>query len=215
MQRRLLAVLTLSGTVFASAACSHTVEGRGSFGAAGSGKRLSDRSATQILRAASMAAGAATSVHITGTDYEDGTKYTVDLNIGGDKTCKGTVAIGNEGPTDLIIVRGHLYYSVDSGKHYRRGSDKVTASKQAILMCSRKALRAIVSPGSSVRKKGTGTVDGQRAVTVTDADAEVTIRDDAGAPYLLEFATPKQDKTDLHFSDWNEPVTVRKPKTSD
>lgn len=208
-----LVAVAVVGLGAGAAGCSSTVDGTGSFGAAGTGTPLSDKSAKDILAAAGAVADTITSVHVTGVDYQDDTKYTVDLQVGGDKTCKGTVAIATQDPTDLIILDGHLYYSVDKGKSYKRGSDTADASKQAISTCSQDSLRAIVKAGPSVSKKSTGTVEGQKAVTVINSGAEVTIKDDSGAPYLLEFKTPKAKKvTDLHFSDWNKPVSVEKPK---
>lgn len=212
MRRSMATLVALAAVSAGIAGCSSKVDGTGSFGAAGGGQPLSSKSAQEILSAAGAVANTATAVHVTGVNYVGDTKYDVDLQVGGDKTCKGTVAINNEDPTTLVILDGHLYYSVDKGKSFKRGSDDADASKQAISTCSQDSLRAMVKPGSAVTKKGTSTVEGQKAVTIVNSGTEVTIKDDSGSPFVLEFSTPKEKhKTDLHFSDWNKPVSVEKP----
>lgn len=212
--RVLPAALAAAALCASAAACSSSVSGQGSFGAGSSGTPIAGRSAHEILDSAQQVSASARSVRMKGVDYESGTKYTVDLRIAGDKTCKGTVAIGSESATNLVIVDGTLYYSTDKGKSYKKGDSDASASKVAIMFCSRKALAEILKPAAGVQKKGTGTVDGQKIVTVIKDGAQLAIKDDSGSPFLVDFTDPSKDKSDLHFSDWNQPVSVHKPSTS-
>ena len=227
--RTALAVVAVASAAVLTA-CGSTSAGSAA-GGAGSSKAASSTangveklSADQILAKAQSAAAAATSVHVAGK----AATLSLDLRIGA-KASDAKVGTG-AGMVEAIWVGGSYYLRADAktwaslgnakaasrlaGKYVRVNESMATSYKSFTSMSE--FFTGMLKPTGKVTKGAVQTIDGQRAIALTDtSDGSLLYIALDGQPYPLKTSKSGADGGSVTFSDWNKPGTVAAPAAAD
>jgi hypothetical protein len=192
-----------------------------------SGNGLASKSPDQIVAAAKVAATGAASVHIAGSIISENKPISLDMELVAGKGAKGRISL--EGlPIDLVEVE-RAFYLKGSAAFYRH-----IAGSAAAALLQGKWLKAPASGGNfaslaqltdlgklinttlashgKLAGAGTTTINGQKAVGVTDSTKGGTLYVAAtGAAYPLEITKGGSGAGKIVFDRWNQPVTLTAP----
>jgi hypothetical protein len=214
---RSLAGLALAAVLFAGCGGSSSSSGNG----------LASKSPDQIVAAAKAAATGAASVHIAGSIISENKPISLDMELVAGKGAQGRISL--EGlPIDLVEVE-RAFYLKGSAAFYRH-----IAGSAAATLLQGKWLKAPASGGNfaslaqltdlgklinttlashgKLAGAGTTTINGQKAVGVSDATKGGTLYVAAtGAAYPLEITKGGSGAGKIVFDRWNQPVTLIAP----
>jgi hypothetical protein len=190
---------------------------------------LTSRSASEILAAAKAAAESASSVHVVTQIGQGRGSASSTVDLAGSHGGRGQFSLGRLG-FELILIESTLYvlgnpaYNAQLGSraaHLARGTWlKASAtggplSGLATTVSQGKLLEALLAGGGATSKGSTTTVNGQRAVEVTQGLYSVFVAT-SGKPYPIEVTKSGALLNHTTFSHWNEPVSLSPPpKTID
>jgi hypothetical protein len=193
-----------------------------------SGNGIESKPAAEILSSAISAAKSAKSVHVSGAGTSEGSKVKIDLELDGEKGAKGTITKGSLS-VRLIRVGARAYINGGAALYEQYGGAEAakllkgkwleasaTSGELASLndLTNLKVLLGDIEKGhSSDLKKGSATtIDGQKAIAVTDAKQGGTLYiATSGKPYPVELVKTGSEGGKFSFAEWDKPVSVSAP----
>jgi hypothetical protein len=218
--------LKLARLVPAAAIASAALVGCGG-GSSSSDNGIASKSPDQIVAAAKQAAAGAATVHVAGSTISENKPISLDMELVAHKGAKGHLSV--EGLGVEIVAVEHAFYLNGSAAFYR----KVAGPAAAQLLQGRwlKApstagefaslskltdlgllLESTLSSHGALTSAGTTTINGQKAVGVTDTTKKGTLYVAAvGTPYPLAIVKSGTGAGKVTFDRWNQPVTLAPP----
>ncbi|MHB1809013.1 MAG: hypothetical protein ACYCU0_06925 [Solirubrobacteraceae bacterium] len=200
-------------------------------GGGSSGNGVEGKTATAIVAAALKAAEGAKSVHVSGAGTAEGTQVRIDLRIDGEKGAVGTITKGNLG-VRLIRVGSRAYINGGSAFYERYGGAEAgklfkgrwletsATSGEGAALSSLTDLKSLLSGvrgghSSSLSKGATKTIDGVKAIAVTDTKKHGTLYvATSGKPYPVEIVKKGSEGGSFSFGEWEKPVSVSAPSNA-
>ncbi len=192
----------------------------------GSSNGIASKSPDQIVAATRSAVAKVSSVHVAGTIASSGTKIALDLNLVNGKGGKGSmtqnglgfqiVAVGPEvyinGSTAFWrATAGAAAAQLLSGKWLKAPATGQLASL-ATLTNVQKLFNQLLSSHGKLAKGKTTTVQGQKAIGVTDTTNGGTLYVAAtGTAYPIEISKTGSDGGRIVFDKFNQPVSLTPP----
>ena len=192
-----------------------------------SGNGVEAKSASAVVSTALAAAERAKSVHVTGAVTSKGTPVKLDLAL---STAKGAVGTISEGGLSLQLIRiGTRAYIKGGASLYERygGAEAAKLLEGKWLEASAAsgelaALSDLTDPKTllaetlkshgSLTKGASTTIDGQKAIAVTDTKKHGTLYvATSGKPYPIEIVKTGSEAGKFTFGQWNAPVSVKPP----
>jgi hypothetical protein len=192
----------------------------------GSSNGIASKSPDQIVAATRSAVAKVSSVHVAGTIASSGTKIALDLNLVNGKGGKGSmtqnglgfqiVAVGPEvyinGSTAFWrATAGAAAAQLLSGKWLKAPATGQLASL-ATLTNVQKLFNQLLSSHGKLAKGKTTTVQGQKAIGVTDTTNGGTLYVAAtGTAFPIEISKTGSDGGRIVFDKFNQPVSLTPP----
>ena len=189
---------------------------------------VADMTATQILTQMQKAVTTAKSVHVVGSGKTGGTPIALDLQLASGKGGSGHVEVGGYG-FDLVRIGDKLYFKADAKalRHYAGGvvaqllADKWFEvplssggfSSFAPFTNLQQLMKQILTAAGGVEKGDESTIDGEKAIALTDTKNGGTLYvATTGPAYPLELEAGKNNTGSISFTEWDQPVTLTAPK---
>jgi hypothetical protein len=191
---------------------------------------VSSKTAAQIVSESKAAADSASSVHVSGSLKSGGTPVTLDLDLVAGKGARGEISQG--GASFKLILLGDTAYISGSPAFYRSlgGSAAAQLFNGKWLKASaktgefasfsqlgdmRKLIDTTLASNGTLTKGATTTVNGQKAIAITDASKDGTLYvATGGKPYPLQISKGGSESGKITFDNWNQPVTIATPANS-
>jgi hypothetical protein len=191
---------------------------------------VASKTPTQIIAAAKSASASAKSAHISGSIVSGGKPISLDMKLVAGKGGEGQIVL--EGLSIRLVEVGQAVYMNGSTAFYQHiaGSAaaqllqgkwlKVPASSSgfaslASLTDLGKLIATTLASHGKLISAGTTTIDGQKAVGVTDSAKGGTLYvATTGTPFPLEVIKHGADGGKIVFDEWNKPVTLSAPADS-
>jgi hypothetical protein len=188
---------------------------------------IASKSPAEIVAAAKKAAVGAASVRIAGSIVNEGKPISLQMQILAGKGGKGQITL--EGfPIRLVQVSGAVYISASTafytrvagsaaarllqGKWLKASVSSSSFSSLASLTNIGKLIDSTLGSPGKLTAGPTKTIDGQKAVGVTDASRGGTLFVAAtGTPYPLEIVKGGSGGGKITFDRWNQSVTLTAP----
>ena len=188
---------------------------------------LASKSPTEIVAAAKTAAVSAASVHIAGSIVNEGKPISLDMEILANKGGKGQITL--EGfEIRLIQVGGAVYINASTafykhvagsaaaqllqGKWLKASVSSTSFASLASLTNIGKLIDSTLGSHGKLASDGTKTINGQKAVGVSDTSRGGTLYVAAtGTPYPLEIVKGGSGGGKITFDRWNQSVTLSAP----
>ncbi len=223
--RTLLAVAALVLVAALVAGCGG---GSSSSSSSSSSNGVEGKAPADILAATKVASDGARSVHVSGSIVSGGTPITLDMNLLAGKGGRGQLS--ENGLSFELIQVGKTVYIKGSSAFYKHigGSAaaqllqgkwlKAPASSSDFASLSQLTdLRQLVDQtlanhGSSLKKTAVTTIDGQKAVGITDKTKGGTLYIAAtGQPYPIQLTKSGSGGGKITFDRWNGAVSLAAP----
>ncbi|HEY3864464.1 MAG TPA: hypothetical protein VGL54_00070 [Solirubrobacteraceae bacterium] len=200
--------------------------GCGSSGSSSS-NGISSKTPAEVLAAAKAAANSASSVHVSGSIVSGGSPITLNLELAAGKGGRGQIS--EDGLSfNLIQVGGTAYISGSpafyshfggpaaekllAGKWLKAPASSGSFSSLGSLTDLAQLLDTALSDHGALKKGPTTTINGQQALSVTDAGHGGTLYvATTGKPYPIEIAKIGKSGGKITFDRWNAPVTLTAP----
>jgi hypothetical protein len=196
-------------------------------GSSSSGNGVASKTPAQIVAAAQAAAAGAATAHVAGSILSAGKPITLDMELVAGKGGKGRIVL--EGLSIELIDVDQAVYINGSAAFYSHVAGTAAAS-----LLQGKWLKATAKSGNfsslssltdlgeligtslaahgTLSRAGTTTVDGQRAVGVTDvAEGGTLYVATTGPPYPIEIVKGGASGGKIVFDRWNKPVSLVPP----
>jgi hypothetical protein len=197
-------------------------------GGSSSSNGIASKTPTEILSAATAAADSASSVHVSGSIVSAGSPFTLDLELVKGKGGRGQISEGGLS-FNLILLDGTAYISGSpafyshfggpaaaqllEGKWLKAPASSGTFSSLGSLTDLNQLLNTALSDHGVLAKGPPTTIDGQPAVSVTDASHGGTLYvATTGKPYPIEISKSGATGGKISFGSWNAPITLAAPK---
>lgn len=192
-----------------------------------SGNGLESKSPEEVVAAAKTAAKGASSVHISGSIVSEGKPISLDMELLAGKGGKGHLSVEGLG-IEIVAVEKAFYMNGSSAFYRKIGGPAAAqllqgkwlkaptnggefASLEQLTNLATLLDTTLASHGKLVGA-GTTTVNGQKAVGVTDTTKGGTLYVAAtGTPYPLQISKSGTGSGSITFDRWNEPVTITAP----
>jgi hypothetical protein len=198
---------------------------------------VASKSPAEILAASKSAAVGAATVHVAGSILSEGKPISLDMELVGsngvgDNGGRGRLTLGGLG-IKLIAIDKAVYVKGNNafythfagakaarllhGKWLKGSAEHGPLASFASLADLGKVIDSTLQDHGRLSSVGTATVNGQKAVGVTDAatggDGGTLYVAASGAPYPLELVKPgfAAGAGKLVFDRWNKPVTLMPP----
>jgi hypothetical protein len=195
-----------------------------------SGNGIASKSATQILSESKAAADSASSVHVSGSIKSGAVPVTIDLDLAAGKGARGEIS-ENGASFKLILVGGTAYISGSpafyrslggsaaaqllDGKWLRASATSGEFASFGSLANMTQLINTTLAAHGVLVKGATSTVNGQRAIAVTDTAKSGTLYvATTGKPYPVAIAKGGSESGTILFGNWNRPVTIVAPSNS-
>ena len=222
-----LAVALAAGT----GACGSSGGSAGPAGQGTSADPLAGLNSRQIAQRAVAGTEAAPSVRVTGSGTDSGQPITIDLTLIRGKGCQGTLSTSSMGSVK-VVYNGTTVWLLPDAKFYR--SQNVPASALSVLngkylqvkangsslgslgqLCTLSKLLSQFTPHAGTAKGIATTVDGQRAVKITDKTSSgyAYVSDEAD-PVLLRIQKPGAGGGLVKFSYTGNRLAITPPPAS-
>jgi hypothetical protein len=201
--------------------------GCGSSSSSSSSNGIASKSPEEIVAAAKTAAVGAASVHIAGSIVNEGKPISLDMEILAHKGGKGQITL--EGfAIRLVQVGGAVYLNASSdfykhvagsaaaqllqGKWLKASVSSASFASLASLTNISKLIDSTLGAHGKLASAGTKTINGQKAVGVSDTSRGGTLYVAAtGTPYPLEIVKGGSGGGKITFDRWNQSVTLSAP----
>jgi len=221
MRRRLA---SLTAPALAPVLAAAMLTGCGSSSSSSNG--LASKTPSAILAAARSAATDAATVRVAGSIVSEGEPISLDMDLFSDKGGQGRLTLGGLG-LQLIDVDGAVYvkgspafYSrfagptaarLLDGRWLKGSAARGTLASLASLANLRRLTEIALDARGPLSRAAATTVDGQRALGVTDVATGATLYVAAtGTPYPIEMVEGA-GRGEIHFEGWNKPVVLAAP----
>jgi hypothetical protein len=197
-------------------------------GSSPEGNGVASKRPAEIVAVASAAATAAASVHVAGSILSEGKPISLNMELDAEKGGQGQLRLGDLS-IDVVNVDRAVYVKA-GGAFYSRFAGPAAArvlqgkwlwgssvSGPLASFTSLTELRKLLSStlaahGGLSRTATTTTINGQKAVGVTDAAGAGTLYvASTGTPYPLEIVKRGVGAGKLVFDRWNQPVSLAVP----
>ncbi len=199
-----------------------------------SGNGVASKTPAEILAASKSAAAGAATVHVAGSILSEGKPISLDMELVGkngvgDSGGRGQLTLGGLG-IKLIAIDKAVYVKGNDafythfagakaarllhGKWLRGSAEHGPLASFASLANLSKVIESTLQDHGPLTSGGTKTVDGQKAVGVSDATHDGTLYvATSGAPYPLEIVKSGSaaGAGKIVFDRWNKPVTLLPP----
>jgi hypothetical protein len=199
-----------------------------------SGNGVASRTPAEILAASKSAAAGAATVHVAGSILSEGKPISLDMELVGsngvgDNGGRGRLTLGGLG-IKLIAVDKAVYVKGNDafythfagakaarllhGKWLKGSAEHGPLASFAALADLDKVIDSTLQDHGPLSSAGTTTIDGKKAVGVSDAASDGTLYvATSGAPYPLEVVKSGSaaGAGKLVFDRWNKPVTLLPP----
>ena len=189
---------------------------------------VADLTANEILTQIQKAVADAKSVHVVGSGKTGGTPIALDLQLASGKGGAGHIEVGGYG-FDLVRIGDKLYFKADAKalRHYAGGVvAQLLAGKWFEVPATsggfgsfapftnlQELTKQILTASGRVEKGDETTVDGQKAIALTDTKRGGTLYvATTGPAYPLELKAGKNNTGSIAFTEWDQPVTLTAPK---
>jgi hypothetical protein len=194
------------------------------------GNGVATKTPTQIVALAKSAVAGAATVHVAGSIVSEGEPISIDMELVAGKGGEGRIVL--EGLSiDLVNADGALYIKGGSAFYSRFASTRAAALLQgkwlkgsadgeamaplASVTDLGKLLDSALADHGTLSRGPDATVDGQKAVGLTDLAKGGTLYVAAtGVPYPLEIVKPDAAGGGVVFDRWNRPVTLTPPASA-
>jgi hypothetical protein len=194
---------------------------------ASSGNGVASKTPARIVALAKAAAAGAASVHVAGSIVSQGKPISLNMELLARQGGKGRIAL--DGLSFRLIDVDRAVYVKGSTAFYSRfagstaarvlrgkwlkGSAKTGAlASLASLADLRKLLDGTLAGHGALSRGASASIDGQKAVGVTDAAGDGTLYVAAtGTPYPLEIVKAGPSGGRIVFDRWNQPVSLAVP----
>jgi hypothetical protein len=199
-------------------------------GSSSSGNGVAAKTPTEILAATKLAAGAGTSVHVSGSIVSRGVPITLDVDILAGKGVRGRLSqnglnyeLIETGGTAYIKGSPAVYSHVGGaaaaqllqGKWLKAPTTRPEFAPLASLTDLRQLVDTTLGSHGALAKGGRATVNGQKAVGVSDTSKRETIYvATTGKPYPIEVTKAGAGGGKIVFDRWDEPVTLAAPASA-
>lgn len=187
---------------------------------------VASKSPDQILSAAMNAVNGAKSVHVTGSGVGSGSPVSVNLDLASGKGARGSISQGGLG-FQVILVGQTLYLSGSpefwrhfggaaaaqllQGKWLQAPANSGSFASLSTLTDMRRLFSSLSHHGT-LTKGGTTTINGQKAVAVTDSGKGGTLYvATTGPSYPVEIVNGGAQGGRLVFDHYNQPVALSPP----
>lgn len=196
-------------------------------GSSSSGNGVAAKTPAEILAATKLASDGANTVHVSGSIVSDGTPITLDMNLLAGKGGRGQLS--ENGLAFELIEAGGTVYIKGSAAFYKHiggtaaaqllqgkwlkapSSDSDFASISQLTDLRQLIDQTLTSHGS-LTKGATSTVNGQKAISVTDKAKGGTLYiATTGKPYPIQIAKAGTGGGKISFDRWNKTVTLAAP----
>jgi hypothetical protein len=196
-------------------------------GGGSSGNGVASKSPEEVVAAAKAAASHAASVHMAGSIISEKKPISLDMELVAGKGAKGHLTLEGFG-IDIVAVE-HAFYLNGSAAFYTHIAGPAAAqllqgkwlkapttsgefASFAQLTNLPKLIDTTLASHGALSSGGTTTVNGRKAVAVTDASKGGTLYVAAtGTPYPLQIAKNGAGGGRISFDRWNQPVTLTVP----
>ncbi len=195
-------------------------------GGSSSGNGVADKTPAEIVTAAKVAADAASTVHVAGS-IVSGAPITLDMELVAGKGGRGQLS-ENGLSFELIQLDGTVYIKGSPAFYKKIGG---TAAAQLLqgkwlkapakssdfasltqLTDLRQLVDTTLANHGKLAKGGITTVNGQKAVGITDASKGGTLYiATTGEPFPIEITKDGASGGKITFDRWNKPVTLTAP----
>lgn len=217
-----LVVVGLAGCGSSGASSSSSSSSASSSASAGTGGGESAKSAPQVLKEAKSALFNAASVHVIGTMTSNGQQEKLDLRFQGSST-SGTVTMGG---LDLNIIKiGDTAYVKAPAQYWTKTAGpkaagladkwiKAPSTSTNVSSLTLQGLAASLNSTDSPMQPGVkqSTVDGKKAVVVTQKDGSTLSVADATPPVPLQIVnTAAATKGQLDFTEYGAKQNIAAP----
>jgi hypothetical protein len=188
---------------------------------------VASKTPSEIMAAAKAAANSAATAHVSGSIVDGGKSISIDLELEAGKGGMGTISLGGLSVRTIqingtVYIKGsEAFYSqlagaraahVLRGKWLKAPASDGNFSALASLTDLDKLIDATLESHGSLSSVGATTVDGQKAVGVTDKARGGTLYvATTGVPYPLEIVRAGGAAGKVVFDRWNRPVTLSAP----
>jgi hypothetical protein len=197
-------------------------------GSSSSGNGVAAKTPDQIIAAAKVLADAASSVHVSGSIVSSGTQITLDLDLVTGKGGRGRLS-ENGLSFELVQIHGTAYIKGSpafythvagpaaaqllQGRWLKAPASSGNLASLASLTDLRQLLdTTLAGHGTGLRKGAITTVNGQKALAVTDTSTGGTLYvATTGPPYPIEVTKGGTGGGKIVFDRWNQPVSVTAP----
>ncbi len=196
-------------------------------GSSSSGNGVAEKTPSEIVAAAKVAADAATTVHVSGSIVSNGSPITLDMNLLAGKGGRGQLS--ENGLAFELIQTGGTVYIKGSAAFYKHIGGNAAAqllqgkwlkapakSSEFASLTQLTDLRQLVDQtlanhGSLAKGKST-TIAGQKVVGVTDKAKGGTLYiATTGKPFPTQISKSGSGGGTITFDRWNKSVTVAAP----
>lgn len=221
---------TVSPTPSATPSAAPTTTATVSPSPQGSPNGVETLAAAEIVKRARRAAREATSVHVSGTSSQGGTKVSIDARMderqgtGTVETGGGRIGIVRSGKTVYVQGDTAFYTSVVGdantaklleGKWLKSSTSNRDFRELAALVDYDRFVGEGLEPAGEATKADTKGIDGIRAVGLHDRDGVLYVALDGEPLPVAAEPTPGSGEGRLRFSEWSAPVEVTVPKASE
>jgi hypothetical protein len=202
-----------------------------------SGNGVASKTPAEILAASKSAAAGAATVHVAGSILSEGKPISLDMELVGsngvgDNGGRGRLTLGGLGikliaiDKDVYVKGNDAFYThfagaraarLLHGKWLQGSAEHGPLASFASLANLGKVLDSTLQDHGPLSSAGTTTVNGQKAVGVTDAakggEGGILYVATSGAPYPLEIVKSGSatGAGKIVFDRWNKPVTLLAP----
>lgn len=217
--------ISLRARSLAPALAVAVISGCGSSSSSGNG--LASKTPAEIVAAAKAAAAGAATAHVAGSIVDEGKPISLDMELVAGKGGKGRITL--EGLSiNLIQINGVVYINGSAafyrhvagtaaaqllqGKWLKAPASSGNFSSLAQLTSLGKLIDRTLAAHGTLSSAGTSTIDGQKAVGVTDVAKSGTLYvATTGSPYPIEILKKGAGGGKIVFDRWNKAVTLTAP----
>jgi hypothetical protein len=194
-------------------------------GGHGSGSSEARKSPDQIATDAYNAAVKAKTVRVSGDVSTSGQQLAVNLSIRQGKAVEGSLTLQGDA-IKMVVIGPQVYFSASGAYYVSQGESTAVANelngKWVKLPASQakdfaefehlsQLLGSLNHPTGTLSKDGTTTVAGMGAILVKSTKGGEVAVATHGTPFPLQLLAGTTGTGSLTFSDWNKPVTIKKP----
>jgi hypothetical protein len=188
---------------------------------------VESKSPNEILQAAKTAASGAKSVHLVGSFVAEGAPLALDLQLVNGEGARGRIT--EHGLSFAIIEVGGYVYIYGNEAFYKHFGGNAAAqlfkgkwlkaptssgefSSLSSLTEMRALLDTLLGTHGTLKPAGTTTIEGQKAVGVTDESKGGTLYvATTGKPYPVAAVQGGGSRGRVVFNEWDVPVTLTPP----